>query len=287
MMPICAVVVPVGPTCKENFVNDTLDSVEFYCPNRSVYIVDDSGTGMGSKVALGRRATVINVSGMGLAGGLYGSLSAGFAEALKNPFDILLRLDTDALVANDRFLTQSSEYFQAHPEIGALGSYRFGYSGSIRSYSQPRKRLLWEMSAGVAKSPRLAAHLASLTAKAIKNGYKLGESIMGGVTVYSHRAVAALAAAGALDDKLVVSSALQEDHIFALWLKSLGLGLADFGRHDNDLPFAAKHKGLPDSPVSIIGREKSLVHSTKYFEDLDESEIRAIFAAERQRHGEL
>jgi len=280
-MTVCAVVVPVGPTCKGPFVNDTLDSVEFYIPERSVYVIDDSGKGTGKSVATGREATVVDVNGMGLAGGLYGSLSTGFKEALKKPFDILLRLDTDALVANDRFIGDATEYFAANPRVGALGSYRFGYLGTRRSHAQPRKRLLWEMSGGLITSPRLALHLQSLTVRALVHGYTLGESIMGGVTVYSRAAVEALEASGALDDDLVVSSALQEDHLFALWLRSLNFELADFGSVHDDLPFAVKHKGLAVSPESIIGRQKSLVHSTKYFENMDEAEIREIFSAHR------
>jgi len=282
-MPVCAVVVPVGPTCKAPFVNDTIDSVEFYIPDRSVYLIDDSGKGTGKSVAAGRDVTVVDVNGMGLAGGLYGSLSTGFKEALKKPFDILLRLDTDALVASDRFLEETTDYFAKNPRVGALGSYRFGYLGTKRSYVQPRKRLLWEMSGGLIKSPKLAIHLQSLTMRALAHGYTLGESIMGGVTVYSRAAVEALETSGALDDDVVVSSALQEDHLFALWLRSINLELADFGSINDDLPFAVKHKGLADSPESIIRLHKSLVHSTKYFENLDEADIREVFSAHRRR----
>jgi hypothetical protein len=275
------VVVPIGPRCQESFINDTLDSIEHFCPDRSIILVDDSGTGMGHRVAAGREARVLSVSKMGLGGGLYGSLSAGFRAALDEPFDILLRIDTDGLVASGSFLEQCSEFFKEHPRVGALGSYRRGFLGTKRDISQPRKQLLWEMSGGALKSPRLALHLARLVFRAVPNGYRLGESVMGGVTVYSREAVEVLARGGALEDLTVVRSRLQEDHLFALWLHALRMGLADFGSAEDNLPFAAKHRGLPAHPNSLLAQGKSLVHSTKYFGDLSEAEIRKVFSDDR------
>ena len=279
----CAVVVPIGPNCRPDFVNDTLDSVDFFCPDRLLVLVDDSKKGTGELVAKEHEATVIVVSEMGLAGGLFGSLSLGFQEALKTDFDVLVRLDTDALVTDGRFATEAASFFEKNPKVGSLGSYKYGYSGSLRSVKQPRKRLLWEMSGGAFRNPRLAVHLGSLTLRALRHGYRPGESIMGGVALYSRAAVEKLASAGALRDALVTESALQEDHLFALWLGSLGLRLADFGGDKDELPMGAKHKGLPAHPTRLLEKRKALVHSTRGFEDLDESEIRELFREDRQR----
>jgi hypothetical protein len=279
----CAVVVPIGPNCRPDFVRDTLDSVDFFCPDRRLVLVDDSKKGIGELVAKGHDATIIVVSDMGLAGGLFGSLSLGFQEALKSDFDVLVRLDTDALVTDGRFANEAASYFERNPKVGSLGSYKYGYSGTLRSAAQPRKRLLWEMSGGAFRNPRLAAHLVSLTLRALKNGYRPGESIMGGVALYSRGAIEALASAGALRDSLITESALQEDHLFALWLGSLGFGLADFGGDNDELPMGVKHKGLPAHPSRLLEKRKALVHSTRRFEDLDEGDLRRLFREDRER----
>jgi hypothetical protein len=246
-------------------------------------LVDDSKKGTGELVAKNHEATVIVVSEMGLAGGLFGSLSLGFQEALQGDFDVLVRLDTDALVTDGRFANEAGSYFKENPMVGSLGSYKYGYSGTLRSATQPRKRLLWEMSGGAFRNPRLAAHLASLTLRALKNGYRPGESIMGGVALYSRSAVEALASAGALRDALITESALQEDHLFALWLGSLGFSLADFGSDKDDLPMGVRHKGLPAHPNRLLEKRKALVHSTRKFEELDEDDVRKLFREDRQR----
>jgi len=279
----CAVVVPIGPNCRPEFVLDTLDSVDFYCPDRNLILVDDSRKGTGGLVAKGRGAEVIVVSEMGLAGGLFGSLALGFEAALRSPFDVLVRLDTDALITDGRFAPEAAAFFTANPNVGSLGSYKFGYSGTRRSLTQPRRRLLWEMTGGALSNPRLAAHLASLTVSALRNGYKLGESIMGGVALYSRTAVERLSEAGALQDSRVTQSNLQEDHLFALWLAALNLHLADFGTDHDELPMGAKHVGLPAHPSHLIEKRKALVHSTRRFGDLDESAIRSLFREDRMK----
>jgi len=106
---------------------------------------------------------------------------------------------------------------------------------------------------------------------------------MGGVAVYSHLAIAALGDSGLLPSLALAGTSLEEDHIFALALRSIGFALADFGTEHDDLPFGVKHVGLPAHPDMLLAKGKALIHSTKRYEDLDERQIRAIFAAARRR----
>jgi hypothetical protein len=54
--------------------------------------------------------------------------------------------------------------------------------------------------------------------------------------------------------------------------------LADFGTAADTLPIGAKWRGLAASPEELIQAEKALIHSTRFWEELDESAIRAEFA---------
>jgi hypothetical protein len=278
-----AVVVPVGPNCRVEFVRDTLDSIDYFVDGRTLIVMDDSGSGTAAKAVGVREATVLPASTSGLRGGLYGSLAAGFNAALASDFEILLRIDTDGLVAGADFAEDASRIFSSETKTGALGSYTTGYDGGRRSFTSPRNRLAWELTVGVFRDTRLALRLWSLFLRAIRRGYVPGEHVMGGVVVYSHAAVKALKEAGALDDHVVARSKLQEDHLFGLYLRSLGFTLANFGQRGDSLPMGVKHRGLPAAPDELIAGGKSLIHSTKFFGDMDEAGIRASFAAARSR----
>jgi hypothetical protein len=60
--------------------------------------------------------------------------------------------------------------------------------------------------------------IAGLLLRAHKQGYKLGESIMGGAAVYRYEAVAALNETGLLGRADLAGMGLQEDHVFGLCL---------------------------------------------------------------------
>lgn len=270
------VVIPIGPNCRPEFVADTIASVDHFSPARRLLLLDDSGRGTGNTVAASVDAEVLEVSSNGLAGGLFATLGVGFSAALRQPFDVLLRLDTDALVTGSSFATQAAETFQRTPTVATLGSYRLSYSGGNRSFGQVRKKLIREAYLGFGDR-ELAQQLRGLLRHARKNGYKLGESVMGGVALYSHASIAALEAEGLLADPVLSRSTLQEDHLFALCLAALGFTLMDFGTIGDSLPMGVKHRGLPAKPEELVRDGRSLVHSTKFFQDMDEVVIRDEF----------
>ena len=275
-----AAVIPVGPNCKPEFVTDTLESIRAYTPKATrVIIVDDSGKGTAAQVA-DDRCMIVDTVAHGTLGALYLNLCEGFRAALSEPFDVLLRIDTDALVAAE-FAEVVHAYFVKRPEIGSLGSYRFAWNNERRSFYWAALRLLRSMTLYAPIYPQTAVAAASTTVRAKRHGYHLGESVMGGVAVYSHRAVTALDDAGLLPCRALAGTALQEDHIFGLALRSIGFGLADFGTGQDDLPFGVKHVGLPAHPDVLLAKGKALIHSTKRYEDLNEQQIRAIFATAR------
>jgi hypothetical protein len=276
------VVLPIGPRCQPEFVADTLESVDCYSvPDRRLLLLDNSGRGTAQKFADRPRTEVLVTPWRGSGGALYMSLSAGFTAALREPFDVLLRLDTDALVASAGYETRAAQYFGQHPRTACLGSYRTSYDGGMRSFAPPRRQLRSYFVRRSVRQPVAAARVALIMARALRHGYELGESVLGGACLYSYRGLSALSRAGLLGCQALARTGLEEDHIFALALRSVGFDFAEFGSRDDDLPMGVKWAGLPASPEELISQRKAIIHSTRSWHDLDEAAIRNVFASRR------
>jgi hypothetical protein len=281
--PRLVVVVPIGPRCRPEFVADTLESVDHYSvPDRRLILLDDSGRGTGCAFVDRPLTEVIAMPSHGLVGGLYLSLSAGFAAALREPFDVLLRLDTDGLVAHSGYEVRAARYFDEHPRTACLGSYRTSYDGATRSFAPPRRQLRRFVVRAAVRRPSDAARVLWLVGRALRHGYDPGESVLGGVCLYSQAGLAALSRAGLLGDQVLARTGLEEDHLFGLCLRSLGFELAGFGNRDDDLPMGVRWIGLPASPEELIAKRKALIHSARSWNDLDEAAIREVFARRRR-----
>lgn len=191
---------------------------------------------------------------------------------------MLLRMDTDALVAA-RFEDEAIAHFAAHPEVGCVGSYRYGYDGGRRTYSWAGRRII--KAALDLRAPRTARDIIRLVLEAKRHGYSLGESVLGGVCLYSHSAVAALQQSGHLGIESLRGVWFHEDHIFSLALVAAGFKLGELGRREDGPLFGAKHVGLPASPADLIAEGKCLVHSVRSWGHMDEAQIRAEFRSAR------
>lgn len=276
------VVLPVGPACRREFVADTLESIRAYAPGARIIVVDDSRNGTGASLCEEYGADLVTARAHGLFGGLYLNLSEGFAVALERPFRVLLRLDTDALVTGSDFEAKAIGLFDADPTLGSLGSFRVGYDrAGIRDTRWARHRIWLFLTLRSWRRPRAAALVVSLIRRARANGYRLGESIMGGAAVYRYEALQALASEGLLGREELAQIGVHEDHIFGLCLLATGYHLGEFGDGFDDLPMGVDWSGLPASPSELLARGKSIVHSTKRYADMDEGAIRAEFRVAR------
>lgn len=275
-------VIPVGPKCQTYFVSDTIESIRHYAPKARIVVVDDSRRGLGAELAERYNLTSLKSRAHGLLGSLYLNLSDGFREALTAPFKILVRLDTDALISGSDFEAKAETCFGVDQRLGSLGSFRVGYNRKgIRNRTWAKRRTLrYFLKNGLLK-PRESLFILRLVIRARRHGYKLGDSIMGGAAVYRYEAVAALDEAGLLGRTEFVDTGLQEDHIFGLCLFSLGYHLGEFGDEYDDLPMGVDWIGLPASPEELLRHGKSIIHSTKSFEAMDERAIREVFRAAR------
>jgi hypothetical protein len=277
------IVIPVGPNCWPAFVADTIDSICYFAPRARIIIVDDSLRGLGRELSHRYAITVVEARVHGLFGNLYLNLSSGFEEALTQPFRILLRLDTDALVSGSDFERKAEECFGSDPRLGSLGSFRIGYDRiGVRDRRWAKRQIQRSLLEQSFLRPRRALLLGRLVIRARRNGYKLGDGIMGGAVVYRHEAVRALHEARLLGRAELASTGLHEDYIFGLCLFAIGYHLGEFGDGFDDLPMGVSWIGLPASPTELMRRGKSIVHSTKSFGDMDEEAIRREFRTARE-----
>jgi hypothetical protein len=276
-------VIPVGPKCRLEFVADTIDSIRFYAPMARIILVDDSRRGTAIELGERYQLTVLDARAHGAFGYLYLNLSDGFREALKQPFRILVRLDTDALISGSDFEAKAESCFQLDQHLGSLGSFRIGYNRiGIRDRSWAKRQILIFLALRSWTKPRAGLMVFTLLLRARRHGYRLGDAIMGGAAVYRYEAVAALDQAELLGRPELAETGLQEDYIFGFCLLSMGYQLGEFGNEYDDLPMGVNWIGLPASPAELLQHGKSIIHSTKSFGAMDEEAIRKEFRAARE-----
>lgn len=298
------IMMPVGPTCKLEYIKDTLDSMFHYrsC-STAVVILDDSGIGTGDKLReLSSDIFVVQTpQRRGKGFGLYLTFSQGFHHILENfDFKVVLRSDTDALITGYGAELEAMKVFDEEPNIGILGSWKitcmgerreFGPQGrEIRLAVNPLRCLLHrDRTIGLLKRAdwrglwRMTANawpLRKLFLVARANGYEPGEHCMGGVCFYSERCIRQLAERGVLGRTEFCTCFVEEDHIFGLLVYAAGMRLGDFATGEK--PMGLKWSGLPCSPKELHARKKKIIHSTKCFTDINEQEIRRQFRAWRE-----
>lgn len=283
------VVIPVGPNLRFDFIVDTLESVRCYMRSEyKIIIVDDSGTDVGATLQRDDPALdVVRSAGQqGIHGGLYVGTSLGFQHALdRYDFSVLLRLDTDALIIGPHPEDDAIAFFRDHPEVGLLGSYRFGFDGGWRDFTPPRQQLLRELGLRHRFSkPHLwkqGRYLRKTVRTAVSHGYEYGEHCLAAATFYSVGCVKALSDRHMLGREELKTSKLGDDHLFGLLVVAAGFKMADFAT--GDLPLAVRWRGLPCSPGELLKQKKKVTHSTRYWEDLNEEQIREFFRNVRTR----
>jgi hypothetical protein len=196
-------------------------------------------------------------------------------------FDVLLRMDVDALLLRPGIEDAALARFAARPGVGMLGSYRVGPDGEARDFGPAAALLDAECGLRGLRRPRLRRELRRARRMAERRGYTAGEHPLGGAYLHSADAVRALAQAGSLDLPALARSRLGEDHLFALLTVAAGFGIDDFGGPGD--PLALRWIGLPDHPEALLRGDAMVTHSVRAFGDLDEARIRGMFRAARGR----
>ena len=279
------VVIPIGPTCNAEYITDTVDSILHYTTaSLKIIFADDSQKQTGDllKSIYTNADVVTTAKSMGKLCGLYINLSQAFQHALQHySFTALLRMDTDALIIGDDPVREAVQLFKQHPDIGIAGQYPLDYNGNEWDKGWPRFQLsrfthilkMW-------KRPLVNFQLRKHYKRAVKHGYIMGESVFGGACFYSNKCLAAMNDAGLLKKEIFKTLDLEEDHLFAILAKSVGMNFGDLS--SGNKPFACAWKNLPASPEQLYETHKKIIHSVRGYNNIKEPEIRRFFRQRRK-----
>jgi hypothetical protein len=269
------VVVPAGP---KDDAADTLRSVLCYTDPELLLVVDDThGRGIGFSDP---RVVVFTPpdSPPGPFGGLWVKLAAAFRYAVEHTdFDVLLRLDTDALILGPGIAQAAAERFSGDSAIGALGAYRVGPDGQIRDWTPARKMVRAELGLRGMRHAAARRRVRALASAAPE--YVHGEHALGGAVLFRGDMVREWHRRGMLDYPELGDSSIGEDHLFGLLTAAAGYRTGDFSGPED--PLAVRWIGLPAAPAELLAAGKLITHSVRSWESMQEAEIRAFFAARR------
>lgn len=219
----------------------------------------------------------------------YGSLFCkkyqGIDYVLKHfSFDFLVFMDTDALITGFSLIECVNRYFEGgDSEFGMIGSYKIRVDGKRRTRWQwalyilylvyfrksiSRKSLIWKI----------------WISEASKNGYKLGEHMLGGAFIASNKCIKKMIELYPYDlilkDKIYLIS-IGDDVIFSLLTFASKYKIGDFGRPDDPMAVALNY--LPISKEEIVKQKKQIIHSVrKGFNGENEKELRTYFKSLRK-----
>jgi hypothetical protein len=197
-------------------------------------------------------------------------LSLGLAAALAAyEFDVLCKLDTDALVTGPGLTERAAAAFAADPGLGLLGTVGVRADGEPDDYTWDE----WVLEHERRWSPVVRDRLDRARASAYD-----GTKIHGGVYLASRRALDALAAAGDLRRQPPWWSQIGEDLWLTLGVTAAGFRLGSWGGPGD--PTASASKWLP-VPLDEVGPRGVLaVHSVRRGAGGEpEAEVRAALRA--------
>jgi hypothetical protein len=278
--------VVIMPAAPRDDVADTVESVlAFTGPSTALIVVDDTKGRSVDMKAVARMSTNITVlpaidGPPGVCGSLWRKVAAAYRFVLERfSFDMLLRLDADALLLGPGLEEHARQRFATDAGIGMLGSYRLGPDGGPRDFAPIARQLAVEVGWAGLRHPRLRSTLRTLLRDADKHGYVRGEHALGAAYLHSPDAVREIDRRGWLDLPPIGASRLCDDHLMGLITRAAGFRIADFGGPGD--PLALRWKGLPAAPEQLVAGEALVTHSVRSFENLEEPDIRAFFATNR------
>ena len=279
------IIIPIGPAAESDFAADTICSVQHFTEGSyKIVLMDDSHLGIAGE--LKKKFPEVDVittpKNYGRLCGLYITLALAYKYAIENfHFSALLKLDTDALVIGKDYAEYAIKLFENNPVAGMAGQYGFEYDGKPWDISWPKNRIFKDAcTLLIFRNPLPNFTLRKWYRQALKNGYKRGESVFGGAYFMSERGLLQLDKLGLLPSYNFEKLKLEEDHLFSLLLVATGFQLADLS--EGKLPLACTWRGLPASPQELLSKGKKIIHSTRFWKEIKEKEIRNYFSNHRE-----
>ena len=196
-------------------------------------------------------------------------IAYAYATALERyEFDVVCKLDTDALVTGPALGDRAAERFAADPRLGMLGTLDVRADGVPEDYTYDA----WVLAHERRWSRSVRARL-----NAARAGTYDGRKVHGGVYVLGRRAVEAMD----LDADPPWWSQIGEDLWFSLGVCAAGFELGSWGAPGE--PTASASKWLPVPLADVSARGLLAVHSVRRGADGEsEAQVRAALRAQRE-----
>jgi hypothetical protein len=255
-----------------------------------VIIADDSQkqTGEAMRKLFPDIEVMVTQKNLGKVAGLYINLANAYKFAIDNyDFPVLLKMDDDALMIGAQPEVLATQLFAMQPDIGMAGRYITGqYSedcyGNIHDNYWPRKQLIKDTcSWKIIRRPVANLTFRKFFFRALVFGYELGENIQGGAYFISYDCLRQLDREGLLPMQKLGNINFGEDLLFSLLVKSIGMQLGDLAHAAG--PIACAWKGLPAAPEKLYNEGKKIIHSIRFWQDMNEDDIRAYYRSCRQK----
>jgi hypothetical protein len=288
----CLVIIPAGPATIREYLDDTIESINHHIgeSNCVIAVIDDSRQNKFANVGdLVLNATVITPADYqeGTGSVTRGSLFCKLIYALKRlmrqyRFDVLLRMDTDALMIGDAPHEDAIRFFESRPDVGMVGAFKRRGDGSDKTHAMAIKgrQLTREMSLRHGfKNPALVTTLRRMVKRAEAHGYTRGDMCTGGACFIWSSAIKAMDEHGYFDLDVLRHSKLMDDALMALACYATGYTLADLPEEDNVL--AVNWRRLPMPVEELVSRRKKIVHPIKDEDVSIEPTVRAYFQKRR------
>jgi len=268
-------VIPVGPG-ERAALQDTIESVLHFEGEDVRIVVGDDGTVDSRRWLIRQRHPMVDVvrarwptGGQPLApllADLYRHVLAQYE------FDVVCKLDADALVTGPGLIARAAEAFADDPSIGLLGGCAYRADGLQEDYSYDA----WVL----AHSRRWSPGLRRMVRAAQAHGY-CGPRAHGGVYLLSRDALQAADETGNLHWRLPWWSLVTEDLYFSLMVYASGLRVASWGAPGQ--PLASGQGFLPVDKEQVLAEGRLAVHSVRRgLRGESEAELRAFFRRARE-----
>lgn len=247
---------------------DTIRSIRYYVKERHhIIAVDDFSPSRPDerlKTEFPDVTVMRNPKKHGGRSGLYVTQAMACKYAIEHfDFKFFIKMDTDALMVGPGLITKAAEKLRQQPRIGIFGSYR------LRADNRKRNWHMWKLTFAYESSffrkffgkPVLWRQAIS---EARKNGYDLGENVLGGCYILNERCLKEMQKRKYLDyeyDNIIAHSSIGDEIIYSLFCKAAGFDIADFGRLDQ--PMAIALDVIPIPKEKIVADGKAVIHSVK------------------------
>lgn len=270
-------VIPVGPG-EWDALADTIASIRHHEGDDVKIVVADDGTHDARRAVVRERYPSVSVirQRWPTCGPPRQShmLCRIFEWAVLNfDFDVLCKIDADALVTGPQLADRAAAAFAADPSLGLLGSHGIRADGVAEDYSYDA----WVL----AHERRWSVAVRGLHEAALAGGFD-GAKVHGGVYLMRRSALVDAQATGRLCWRPPWWTLLSEDIVLTLIICATGYRVGSWGAPGE--PIASGQGFLPIAAQRVLDEGVLAVHSVRRgIGGETEAQLRAFFAADRRR----